>query len=344
MVDSNTATVTLTVTAGGPGQVISFGALPDVSFGIAPFMVSASASSGLPVKFSSKTATVCKVTTTTVTLLNVGTCTIAADQAGDATFHAAPEVTRSFSITKGMLTVVANNKSRVYGSANPALNATILNKPTTGVTGAPACSTSALNTSDIGSYAIVCTTGTLASTKYDFTFVDGTLSIAPKLVTVKVTNIKRAYGTANPAFKLTYTGLVLHQTLATSGISGTPDCSTPADALSVPGIYLITCELGTLQATDYVFTIPLGQVTVVQAKLKVVSTHLTRPYGDPNPELVVTYTGFVNGESLATSDVAGRRCARRLRRSRARRARTRSRARSERSHRRTTRSCSSRTR
>ena len=31
----------------------------------------------------------------------------------------------------------------------------------------------------------------------------------------------------------------------------------------------------------------------------------SRPYGTPNPALDATITGFVNGETLATSDVTG---------------------------------------
>lgn len=79
-------------------QTISFGALADRTMGDAPFAVDALSSSGLPVTFSSQTPGVCSVTDTTVTLLSAGTCTIAADQVGNATYAAAPRVTRSFAV------------------------------------------------------------------------------------------------------------------------------------------------------------------------------------------------------------------------------------------------------
>jgi hypothetical protein len=60
--------------------------------------VSASASSGLSVSFSSLTPGVCSVSGTTVTLLTGGTCTVRASQAGNATYGAAPDVDRSFTI------------------------------------------------------------------------------------------------------------------------------------------------------------------------------------------------------------------------------------------------------
>jgi hypothetical protein len=53
----------------GP-QTISFGSLSNQVLGTAPFTVSASASSGLPVSFNSQTTSFCTVTGTTVTLLD----------------------------------------------------------------------------------------------------------------------------------------------------------------------------------------------------------------------------------------------------------------------------------
>lgn len=60
------------------------------------FTLSATASSGLAVSFSSVTTSVCSVTGNSVALPSVGTCTIAPDQAGNATCAAAPQVQQSF--------------------------------------------------------------------------------------------------------------------------------------------------------------------------------------------------------------------------------------------------------
>ena len=81
-------------------QSISFGTLPDKTIGDPPFKVSATASSGLPVSFSSKTKTVCTVAGKTVTLAAVGTCRIAASQPGDTTYAPAAVVVRSFTVAK----------------------------------------------------------------------------------------------------------------------------------------------------------------------------------------------------------------------------------------------------
>src|SRR5262249_39951831 len=79
-------------------QTISFGVLPDRTCGDAPFDVSASASSGLPVNFSA--AGNCTIADTTVSLIGAGSCSITAHQPGDVDHASAPDVTRSFAIAK----------------------------------------------------------------------------------------------------------------------------------------------------------------------------------------------------------------------------------------------------
>jgi tetratricopeptide (TPR) repeat protein len=81
-------------------QTITFGKLPNHPLGDAPFTVSATASSGLPVSFNSQTTTVCTVSGSQVTLVSVGTCTIQATQAGNAKYAPAPKVAQSFNVTK----------------------------------------------------------------------------------------------------------------------------------------------------------------------------------------------------------------------------------------------------
>jgi hypothetical protein len=79
-------------------QTISLESLLDRQLGGAPFSLSATASSGLPVTFASLTPTVCSVSGTTVTLAAPGTCTITATQSGDATYASAVPVTQSFTV------------------------------------------------------------------------------------------------------------------------------------------------------------------------------------------------------------------------------------------------------
>src|SRR5271165_5466563 len=82
----------------GPAvQTITFGQPPDSKVG-APVTLSASASSGLPVSFSSGTPSVCTVKGSAVTTVAAGPCTITASQGGSARYAAAPDVSRSFQV------------------------------------------------------------------------------------------------------------------------------------------------------------------------------------------------------------------------------------------------------
>ncbi len=114
-------------------QSISFDPLPDRDANELPFDIAATASSGLPVTFSvvSGPAT---ISSSTVTLNGTGgTVTIAANQAGNAEYLPAPEVTQSFQVSEDVVlgeTVIltpvedtyTNNASQHtgdnYGTAN----------------------------------------------------------------------------------------------------------------------------------------------------------------------------------------------------------------------------------
>jgi hypothetical protein len=94
---STTTTFSIIVAEGT--QTISFGAIADILISGTPPGLSATASSGLAVAFTSATTGVCTVSGTTVTLVAPGTCTINANQAGNGTYAASPQVQQSFGVS-----------------------------------------------------------------------------------------------------------------------------------------------------------------------------------------------------------------------------------------------------
>jgi len=84
-------------------QSISFGALGSQTLGMSSFTISATATSGLVVNFSSATPSVCTVSGDTVTMQSSGVCSIVADQSGDARYSAAASQTQSFSVAEALL-------------------------------------------------------------------------------------------------------------------------------------------------------------------------------------------------------------------------------------------------
>ena len=109
-------------------QTITFGALSNLALGSAPFTLSATASSGLPVSFASTTTSVCTVSGTTATLVAVGTCTIQATQAGNAAYAAATPVSQSFQVMQPSQTsqtiTFGSLSNMALGSAPVTLSAT----------------------------------------------------------------------------------------------------------------------------------------------------------------------------------------------------------------------------
>ena len=61
--------------------------------------MSATATSGLPVEYRSKTTSVCTIEASRLVLAKVGTCRITATQPGDATYMAAKAVTQSIDVS-----------------------------------------------------------------------------------------------------------------------------------------------------------------------------------------------------------------------------------------------------
>jgi hypothetical protein len=79
-------------------QTISFAPLPNTTYGAAPFMLSAAATSGLAVSFVASGT--CTIAVNSVATTGAGSCTITASQAGDANYNPAPNVVQTLAIAK----------------------------------------------------------------------------------------------------------------------------------------------------------------------------------------------------------------------------------------------------
>src|SRR6185312_1467401 len=86
-------------------QTIAFGPLNNQTMGVAPFLISAVASSGLPVTFTSTTLDVCTVAGSVVTVIAIGNCSITASQPSDGDVPAAPSVTQAFVVSAAWQTI-----------------------------------------------------------------------------------------------------------------------------------------------------------------------------------------------------------------------------------------------
>ncbi|WP_181875970.1 BspA family leucine-rich repeat surface protein [Sphingobacterium spiritivorum] len=193
-----------------------------------------------------------------------------------------------FTITKATLNIVADAKSKVYGTVDPALTYTVTGftngDDQTVITGA----LSRVPGENIGTYAIE--QGTLAtSANYDIVYTGADLTITKATLNIVADAKSKVYGAADPALTYTVTGLVNgdDQTVITGALS-----RVTGEAI---GTYAI--EQGTLATSanyDIVYT--GADLTITKATLNIVADAKTKVYGTADPALTYTVTGFANGD------------------------------------------------
>jgi hypothetical protein len=113
--------VTRSFTIAKAPQTITFGALPNKTYGDLPFAVSATGTSGLAVTFALGAGSVgCSVSGSTVTVTAATaaglSCILVASQSGNTNYNAATSVTQSFTIAKASQTITFGSlPNKTYG-------------------------------------------------------------------------------------------------------------------------------------------------------------------------------------------------------------------------------------
>ncbi|MEP6813026.1 MAG: hypothetical protein ABI990_08560, partial [Actinomycetota bacterium] len=97
------------VTAAPQAQSITFPQPSDTREDQGPVALTATASSGLGISYTSSTSSVCAVSGSSVTLLTTGTCTVTANQPGNGSYSAAPAVSRSFTVTAAPVALLSQS-------------------------------------------------------------------------------------------------------------------------------------------------------------------------------------------------------------------------------------------
>ncbi|MCA6368327.1 MAG: T9SS type A sorting domain-containing protein [Cytophagales bacterium] len=116
--------VSSTYTAILESQSIAFTLLGDKKYGEAPFLLNASATSGLPISYASSNPSVAQVNGNEVTILSAGTTTISASQEGNSVYLPATKVERILTVLKADQTIAFTALvEKKYGDAPFTLNA-----------------------------------------------------------------------------------------------------------------------------------------------------------------------------------------------------------------------------
>src|SRR5205809_456091 len=170
----------------------------------------------------------------------------------------------ALTVTPAGLTVTAEDQTKAYRAANPALTVRysgFVNGDTVAsLTSAPTISTTATAASAVGTYPI--TASGAASPDYTIDYVNGTLTVTPAAPTVTAEDQTKAYGAANPALTVRYSGFVNGDTAAS--LITPPTTATTATGASAVGTYPITAG-GAVGGGNYTITYVNGTLTVTPA-------------------------------------------------------------------------------
>lgn len=178
--DSNYLPVTSpvkSITLTRASQTISFGGLGAHTYGDAPFTVSATASSSLPVTFALAAGGQCTISGATVTITGAGACTVIASQAGNASYYnAAAPVSQGFAIMKHAATATAGSATMFFGTTVPSMPCTVSGLLAADA-GSVTCTTVPPAATLAGMYATTPSVSPASPINYAVASVNGTLTI-----------------------------------------------------------------------------------------------------------------------------------------------------------------------
>ena len=192
-------------------------------------------------------------------------------------------------VTKASLTITAGSYTKKQGEAMPTFEVTysgFKNGETASVlTKQPVIHCDANETSAPGEYPI--TVSGAEAQNYGISYVAGKLTVtAADPVKVTAKSYSRMYGDENPTFEYDVEGATL---------VGEPSITCEATATSPVGEYPIVITKGSVQ--NYNDTYVNGVLTITKAPLTAKVGDYKRQEGEENPEFVVSYSGFRNGDT-----------------------------------------------
>jgi serine kinase of HPr protein (carbohydrate metabolism regulator) len=206
----------------------------------------------------------------------------------------------TLTINRKGITVTADDQAKTYGAANPDLTVTVTEDLTglAAVTGSAA--TTATTSTGVGSVAI--TEGSITNANnanYDITFVDGTLTINRKGITVTADDQAKTYGAANPDLTVTVTEDLTGLAAVTGSAATTATTST-----GVGSVAITEGSITNANNANYDITFVDGTLTINRKGITVTADDQAKTYGAANPDLTVTVTEDLTGLAAVTGSAA----------------------------------------
>lgn len=225
--------------------------------------------------------------------INVGT--EAADALYDITF-----VNATLAVNQALLTVTADDKAKTYGDANPTFTVSydgfVLDQDEFDLGTRPTADSAATANSGVGTYDIVPAGG--VSDNYAFAYVNGTLTVDPRPITVTAAAKVKTYGEADPD---------LTHALSAGNIIGGDAITGSLTRVAGENVGTYQIQQGSVTAGgNYALTYVPADLTINQAPLLITANDASRNFFQPNSAIPysVTYstpavgrTGLVGGDT-----------------------------------------------
>ncbi|HCF0833669.1 TPA: filamentous hemagglutinin N-terminal domain-containing protein [Pseudomonas aeruginosa] len=204
----------------------------------------------------------------------------------------------NLTITKALLNVIADAKTKVYGDADPSLTYQVSGLKNGDTAGAVlnGGSLSRVAGENVGVYGINQGDLALNSGNYDLSYQGNNLTITKALLNVIADAKTKVYGDADPALTYQVSGLKNGDTAGAVLNGG----SLSRVAGENVGVYGINQGGLALNSGNYDLSYQGNNLTITKALLNVIADAKTKVYGDADPSLTYQVSGLKNGDSAGS--------------------------------------------
>ncbi|MGK8633327.1 MULTISPECIES: two-partner secretion system adhesin CdrA [Pseudomonas] len=204
----------------------------------------------------------------------------------------------NLTITKALLNVIADGKTKVYGDADPNLTYQVSGLKNGDTAGAVlnGGSLSRVAGENVGVYGINQGGLALNSGNYDLSYQGNNLTITKALLNVIADGKTKVYGDADPSLTYQVSGLKNGDTAGAVLNGG----SLSRVAGENVGVYGINQGDLALNSGNYDLSYQGNNLTITKALLNVIADGKTKVYGDADPSLTYQVSGLKNGDSAGS--------------------------------------------
>ncbi|WBH38285.1 hypothetical protein PALA6_00741 [Pseudomonas aeruginosa] len=203
----------------------------------------------------------------------------------------------NLTITKALLNVIADGKTKVYGDADPSLTYQVSGLKNGDTAGAVLNGGGLVRVSgeNVGNYAIQQGGLGLVSGNYDLAYQGNNLTITKALLNVIADAKTKVYGDADPSLTYQVSGLKNGDS-AGSILTGGLNRAAGENV----GVYGINQGDLALNSGNYDLSYQGNNLTITKALLNVIADAKTKVYGDADPSLTYQVSGLKNGDSAGS--------------------------------------------